>query len=110
MVDDTVAVHEDFVSGTMDPVGIFRVAIIQGQILPTAAHTGPRQPDPIDNAEIDQSTAPNNTVAINVVLIFLEAGHPWSAGCQYATAQDLPKLDQVVRGANDTNLLSTVCN
>src|SRR5262249_40600058 len=34
MVDDAVAVHEDFISGATDPVGIFDISIIEGQILP----------------------------------------------------------------------------
>ena len=77
VVDDAVAVHENFVSGAMDPVGVLGIAIVERQILPATERSCPRQSDPFDHCEIDQGAAPNDAVAIDVDSIRIRPGQPW---------------------------------
>jgi len=103
MIDDAIAMHENFVSRAMDPIGVFGITIVEGQVLPAAEGASSRQAHPIDDGEIDQSAAPDDTVAINMGLIRPEPGPPWSARGEKPPAQHLTKLDQVVGGAHDPN-------
>jgi hypothetical protein len=105
MIDDAVAVHEDLVSGAMDPVGVFGIAIVESHILPASERAATRQPDMLDDAEIDQGAAPDHAVAIDAVSILPELGQPRPARSQKAAVmQHSPELYQIVRRADDANL------
>ena len=103
MIDDAVAMYENFVSRAMDPIGVFGITIVEGQVLPAAEGASSRQAHAIDNGEIDKSAAPDDAVTIDMILIRTEPGRPWPARGEEPPAQHLPKLNQVVRGAHDPN-------
>src|SRR5205823_5593611 len=86
MLDDTVAVHEDFVSGAMDSIRVFGVSVVKGEVLPASGCAGPWQSDPIDNCKIDQRAAPDDTVAIDIVSVGRQLWHSWPTRGQQTSA------------------------
>src|SRR5207247_706332 len=97
VVNDAVAVHENFISRAMDAIGVFGIAVVEGQILPGPERASPRQTHAVDDGEVDQSATPNDAVTIDVVSIPREPGQPWPTGGEEPATQHLPELDQVVR-------------
>jgi len=54
--------HENFVSGTMDPIGVFGITIVEGQVLPAPERADPGQAYAIDDGEVNQSATPDYAV------------------------------------------------
>src|SRR5262249_6996783 len=89
------------VSGLMDAIGEFGITVVERQVLPAPKRAGSRQPDVVDDGQIDKGAAPDNAVTLDVRSAWRKLGNPRSTWGQQPPAQHLSELDQVVRGAND---------
>ena len=74
MVQEAFQMYEDLVPGTMDPVGVFGIAVVKRQVFPAPARPDPRQSYLLDNSQIYESTTPNHSVAIEVIVTRAQPG------------------------------------